>query len=95
MSASSCFWLHEVLFLSSLPALEVMYKIPVEGFGAGLQQESLALCEPWWNSCMVSCCAVKWFSFVQGRDGIQRLMEEFSVRGVSSIHCGGGFNFSS
>lgn len=34
---------------------------------------------------MVSHCAVKWFSFVQGRGGIQRLLEEFGVWGVSSI----------
>lgn len=71
-----------------------MYRIPVVGFGAGLQQESLALCEPWWNSCMVSCCAVKWFSFVQGRGGIQRLMEEFSVWGVSSVQLRGGGSVS-
>lgn len=71
-----------------------MYRIPVVGFGAGLQQESLALCEPWWNSCMVSCCAVKWFSFVQGRGGIQRLMEEFSVWGVSSVQWRGGGSVS-
>lgn len=62
-----------------------MDNVPVLGFGAGLQQESLALCEPWWNSCAVSHCAVKWFSFVQGRGGIQRLLEEFGVWGVSSI----------
>lgn len=62
-----------------------MYKIPVMGFGAGLQKESLALYEPWLNSCTVSCCAVKWFSFVQWRGGIQRLMEEFGVWSVSSI----------